>query len=79
MDIKIQQKPQMITPFGGISFVNEEFTRSGLSGLINKELGVRTLADYQYSDIFRTRFSIFFSGGDVAEDVQTHLFKTTIP
>ncbi|MDR2776357.1 MAG: hypothetical protein LBC19_16785 [Tannerella sp.] len=29
MGVKIQQKNQ--TPFGGISFVNDEFTRSGLS------------------------------------------------
>jgi hypothetical protein len=76
MGIKVQQKHQSVTPFGGISFINDEFTRSGLSGLIDKELGRRTVLGYQYSDIFRTWFSIFFCGGDVAEDVHTHLRST---
>jgi hypothetical protein len=76
MGVKVQQKKQTITPFGGISFLNDEFTRSGLSALIDKELGRRSISGYQYSDIFRTWFSIFFCGGDVAEDVQRHLRPT---
>jgi len=76
MGIKVQQKSQLITPFGGISFVNEEFTRSGLSNLIDKELGERNICGYQYSDIFRSWFSIFLCGGDVAEDIHTHLRAT---
>ncbi|MDR2809592.1 MAG: hypothetical protein LBB84_03420, partial [Tannerellaceae bacterium] len=75
-DAKIQRKIQTITPFGGISFVNDEFTRSGFSALIDKELGRRSNSGYQYSDIFHTWFSIFFCGGDVAEDVQRHLRAT---
>lgn len=71
--MKIQKKSQNITSFAGISFVNEEFNRSGLSGLIDSELGTRTLTGYQYSEIFRTWFSIFYCGGDVAEDIQCHL------
>jgi hypothetical protein len=54
MGTKVQQKRQRVTPFGGIFFVNDEFTRSGLSGLIDKELGRRSVSGYQYSDIFRT-------------------------
>ncbi|MDR2764431.1 MAG: hypothetical protein LBB90_05310 [Tannerella sp.] len=45
MGIKVQQKQQTITPFGGISFVNDEFTRSGLSFLalsINKCIKIYT-------------------------------------
>jgi hypothetical protein len=76
MGIKVQQKIQSVTPFGGISFINYEFTRSGLSALIDKELGRRSIFGYQYSDIFRTWFSIFFCGGDVAEDVHSHLRPT---
>jgi len=77
MGIKVQQKSQSLTPFAGISFITDEFSRSGLSGLIDKELGIRSkYAGYQYSDIFRTWFSLFFSGGDVAEDIQTHLRST---
>jgi hypothetical protein len=66
MGIKVQQKFQTITPFGGISFVNDEFIRSGLSALIDKELGRCSISGYKYSDIFRTWFSIFFCGGDAA-------------
>jgi hypothetical protein len=73
---KTQQKKQTIIPFVGISFVNDEFTHSGLSALIDKELGRRSISGYQYSNIFRTWFSIFFCGGDVTEDVQTHLRAT---
>jgi hypothetical protein len=76
MGTKVEQKRQRVTPFGGIFFVNDEFTRSGLSGLIDKELGRRTVLGYQYSDIFRTWISIFLCGGDVAEDVHTHLRST---
>jgi hypothetical protein len=76
MGIKVQQKFQTITPFGGISYINDEFTRSGLSALIDKELGRRSILGYQYSDIFRTWFSLFFCGGDVAEDVHSHLRPT---
>jgi hypothetical protein len=76
MGVKVQQKQQTITPSGGISFVNDEFIRSGFSALIDKELGKRTVLGYQYSDIFRTWFSISFCGGDVAEDIQTHLRAT---
>jgi hypothetical protein len=31
------------------------------------------LSGYPYSDIIRGRFSVFFSGGDVAEDINCHL------
>jgi hypothetical protein len=73
---KIQKASQRITPFAGISFINSEFNRCGLSQLIDKELGLRTLTGYRYSDIFRSWFDIFFCGGDVAEDTEQHLRPT---
>jgi hypothetical protein len=39
-------------------------------------LGIRTLTAYRYSGIFRSRFDIFFCGGDVAEDMEQHLRPT---
>jgi hypothetical protein len=53
MGIKVQQKFQALTPFGGISFINSEFFRSGLSAMIDidKELGRRSISSYQYSDM----------------------------
>lgn len=73
---KIQKSPQSVTPFAGISFINEAFAHCGLSKLIDKELGRRSVAGYQYSDIFRSWLDIFFCGGEVAEDIQQHLRPT---
>lgn len=73
---KIQKTSQIVTPFAGISFINEEFSRCGLSELIDHELGKRNSTNYQYSDIFRTWFDIFFCGGEVAEDIHQHLRPT---
>ena len=71
---KIQKLSANISPFAGISYVNAEFNRCGLSELIDTELGVRGQGGgYSYSDIFRTWFDIFFCGGECAEDVQVHL------
>ena len=39
--MKIQQISQNITPFAGISFINEEFKTSGLNQLIDNHLGIR--------------------------------------
>jgi hypothetical protein len=71
--MKLQKISQSITPFAGISFVIEEFNNCGLSKLIDGNLGARCLTGYQYSEIFRSWFSIFLSGGDVAEDISCHL------
>jgi len=71
---KIQKLSANITPFAGISYVNAEFSRCGLSKLVDNELGVRGQGGgYSYSDIFRTWFNIFFCGGECAEDIQVHL------
>ena len=68
---KIQKLSQNITPFGGISYVNDEFNQIRLGQLIDKELGIRTQkTGYLYSDIFRGWFDLFFCGGDCAEDIQ---------
>jgi len=74
---KIVKLSKNITPFAGISYVNAEFTRSGLGQLIDNELGARRKeAKYSYSDIFRTWCNIFHCGGECAEDVQVHLRPT---
>jgi len=74
--MKLQKVSQTITPFAGISFVHEEFNKSGLSNLIDNYLGVRNTTGYQYGELFRTWFEVFFCGGEVAEDVQKHLRST---
>ena len=71
--MKLQKVSQTITPFAGISFVHEEFNKSGLSNLIDNYLGIRNTTGYSYGELFRTWFEVFFCGGEVAEDVQKHL------
>lgn len=74
--MKVQKVSQSITPFAGICFVNDEFNKSGLSNLIDKTLGIRNIPGYQYGEILRSWFNIFYCGGEVAEDIQVHLRST---
>jgi len=74
---KVVKLSQSITPFGGISYVNAEFTKSGLGQLIDNELGVRgSGTGYSYSEIIRAWNNVFFCGGECAEDIQVHLRET---
>jgi len=72
--IKVQNYKKSVNPFSGISFVNECFNKIGLSNLIDSELGARVnYVGYSYSDIFRNLTNVYLSGGDVIEDVSSHL------
>jgi hypothetical protein len=74
--MKLQKISTHISPFAGISFVHNEFVKSGMSQLIDIELGDRVkTVGYSYSDIIKNYVNIFYSGGDCAEDIQTHLGK----
>lgn len=74
MAIKVQKLKGSVSPFAGISFVNALFNQSGLSKLIDTELGIRVqTVGYQYSEIIRNLSNIFISGGDCIEDISTHL------
>jgi hypothetical protein len=74
---KVVKFPQSITPFGGISYVNAEFNRIGLSQLIDNELGLRgDGTGYTHSELFLNWFDVFFCGGECAEDIQVHLRDT---
>lgn len=72
--MKIQKLSSSVSPFAGISFANNSFNKSGMSQLIDIELGkrVKTIG-FDYSEIFRNLSNVFFSGGDVIEDISTHL------
>lgn len=74
--MKLQKIPTNVSPFAGISFVNDEFNAVGLSQLIDNELGsrVKTIG-FSYSEIIRSLTNVFLSGGSCAEDIQTHLGK----
>jgi hypothetical protein len=74
--MKLQKISSNVSPFAGISFVNNSFNETGISQLIDNELGTRVkTVGFSYSDIIRNQFNIFYSGGDCAEDIQTHLGK----
>jgi len=72
--MKIQKYKNTVSPFAGFFFVNHLFNKVGLSQLIDNELGERVRhAGYSYSDIIRNMTNVFLSGGDVIEDIGTHL------
>jgi len=72
--VKIQKYTTTTSPFSGISFVNYFFNEVGLSQLIDNELGIRVkYAGFSYSDIIRNLTNVFLRGGDVIEDISTHL------
>jgi hypothetical protein len=74
---KVVKFSQNITPFGGISYVKDQFSSCGLGELIDNELGIRGIgAKYSHSEIFRNWFEVFFCGGECAEDIQVHLRET---
>ncbi len=74
MGIKVQKLSDSVSPFARISFINTLFNESGLSRLIDRELGTRVqTAGYQYSEIIRKLSNVFISGGDCIEDISTHL------
>lgn len=72
--MKVQKKSNTVSPFAGISFINTEFEKSGITQLIDSELGSRVKnVGFSYSDIIKNLNNVFLSGGDCAEDIQSHL------
>jgi hypothetical protein len=70
--MKVIKSNKTISPFAGISFVDESFKSSGIVALIDSILGKRVkTVGYQYSDIFKSLNNVFMSGGDVIEDLNT--------
>jgi hypothetical protein len=72
--MKIEKNNQIINPFGGINFVVDIIKSAGVSELIDNQLGERAKqAQYSFSDVILNLWSVFFCGGDCAEDVNEHL------
>lgn len=72
--IKVEKSKQIIKPFGGINFVIDDINTKGIAKLIDNQLGIRVpQAEYSYSDVFLALWSVFYCGGDAAEDIETHL------
>ena len=65
---------EKITPFGGLNFCLESYRDSGLAELVDNHLGPRVQTrGFSYSDILANQLTIFFAGGDCAEDINEHL------
>ena len=74
---KVQTISKNITPFAGIFFANDEFRRSGLRKLIDRQLGIRnSTKGYSYGNLIGNFFNLFLCGGECAEDIQYHLRPT---
>lgn len=72
---KLQIKSDNITPFGSIFYIFDQFDKY-LSSLIDKKLGIRSRSvGYQYSEIFRAIFGVFFCGGSCIEDLNSFLIE----
>jgi len=79
---KVEKSNQKINPFGGINFVIKAIKDSGIPDLIDNQLGSRaSQAKYSYSDLVLNLWSVFFCGGDYAEDINEHLkdFLDAVP
>jgi hypothetical protein len=72
--MKVTNSAEKITPFGGFNFVFKSFKDSGISDLIDKQLGMRVkTVGFCYSDIFANHLAVYLNGGDCTEDVNDHL------
>ena len=72
--MKIQNLSSTVSPFAGISFANYSFNKTWISQLIDNELGKRVkTTGLSYSEIIRNLTNVIFCGGDVIEDISSHL------
>ena len=72
--MKIQKKSSTISPFAGISFIDNEFEKSGLNQLIDNELGLRvSTKGFTYGNVFKNLSHVFYCGGSCAEDIQSNV------
>jgi len=59
-----------VSAFGGLNFVLDEFERLGIGESINNSMPVLpNQSQYSWKDIFYSFWSLFFCGGDCAEDL----------
>lgn len=67
-------KSSGISPFGGLNFVLNEFERLQIRDLVNKELPqLPKQSRYSWYDLLASYWSVFFCGGDCAEDLAINL------
>ena len=68
----IQKSP--ISPFGGLNFVLEEAVNLKINKLLEDQLPkLPPQSRYNWFDIFMSYWSVFFCGGDCAEDLDINI------
>lgn len=72
-DMKILNSPA-ISPFGGLNFVIEETIKLDINKLLEENLPtLPKQSTYNWFDIIMSYWSVFFCGGDCAEDLSVNL------
>jgi hypothetical protein len=67
-------KSQAISPFGGINFVIKEAIDLKINTLLSNNLpSLPAHSKYNWFDIFMSYWSVFFCGGDCAEDLAVNI------
>ena len=67
-------KSLAISPFGGINFIIKEAIDLNINTLLNRNLpSLPTQSRYNWFDIFMSYWSVFFCGGDCAEDLSINI------
>ncbi|GAB1855965.1 hypothetical protein MHTCC0001_08000 [Flavobacteriaceae bacterium MHTCC 0001] len=71
-------KSSHISPFGGLNFVLDEFDKNKIGQIINDTLPqLSPQSRYDWRDILYSYWSVFFCGGDCAEDLSLN-FKPSL-
>lgn len=74
--MKVTYSTANISAFGGLNFTDKLLKNHNIYALIDTCLGDRgLLAQYEYSDLFRSYLSLTLCGGGCAEDITEHLGK----
>lgn len=71
--MKILKSPH-ISSFGGFNFVLEELNKNRIGNILNQNLpSLPSQSKYQWKDLIYSLWSVFFCGGDCAEDLAVNL------
>lgn len=77
IDMKIL-KSKNISPFGGVNFVIEELDKKRIGNILNDKLPkLGAQSRYDWRDILYSFWSVYFCGGDCAEDLSGN-FKPSL-
>lgn len=71
------QKTTFLSPFGGLNYVLNELDKHGIADILDSYLpNLAPQSKYSWRDIIFSYWSVFFCGGDCAEDLDGNLKNT---